>query len=178
MRRIIINGVEFPYHISECGYIENKYGRERKSYIRKGRRVVTLCNCGKYTTHFLHRLLAIAFISNDSNLPMVRHLNDIPLDNRLSNLKWGDCDSNYEDAKRNGKLLYGVDRAHSKLTDEDVVEIYINNESKTTTELSNIFNVSKGTISKIQNDKMWIHITNGLIPLWRPYKNGKGMYEY
>jgi len=38
--------------------------------------------------HFLHRLIAITFISNNNNKPSVDHINRIKTDNRIKNLRW------------------------------------------------------------------------------------------
>ena len=51
----------------------------------------------------MHRLLALAFIPNPNNYPLVRHLNDIKTDNRLENLAWGTMSENIKDSIKNGK---------------------------------------------------------------------------
>jgi hypothetical protein len=50
----------------------------------------------------LHRLLAIVFIPNPDNLPIVRHLNDNIMDYRLENLAWGTRRDNSLDMYANG----------------------------------------------------------------------------
>lgn len=50
----------------------------------------------------VHRLIANAFLSNRENYPLVRHLNDEPTDNRISNLRWGTHKDNRDDSIRNG----------------------------------------------------------------------------
>ena len=52
--------------------------------------------------YFLHRLIAIHFIPNPENYPVVRHLNDKKRDNRLENLAWGTHSDNMQDSKNNG----------------------------------------------------------------------------
>jgi hypothetical protein len=63
---------------------------------------VTLNHGGKSKRYRIHRLVASAFIPNPDGLPVVRHLNDDPLDNRISNLAWGTVSDNMRDVVRNG----------------------------------------------------------------------------
>lgn len=67
-----------------------------------GYRTVALCYESKTHTTLLHRLIAQAFIPNPDSLPFVRHLNDIPDDNRIENLAWGTQSDNMGDCVRNG----------------------------------------------------------------------------
>jgi hypothetical protein len=52
-------------------------------YLRVG-----LTNDGGYHLVCVHRLVALAYIPNPLNKPMVNHLNGIKTDNRLENLEW------------------------------------------------------------------------------------------
>lgn len=60
---------------------------------------------------YLHRLMAMYFIDNPNNHPIVRHLDDDRNNNSLDNLAWGTMKDNHADAKRNGTAYY--------LTNED-----------------------------------------------------------
>lgn len=42
----------------------------------------------KQKWHYIHRLVAAAFIPNPDNLPEVNHKNENKLDNRVENLEW------------------------------------------------------------------------------------------
>lgn len=53
--------------------------KKRKKYTQS-----LLNDEGKYVYGYLHRLVAMAYIPNPNNYPIVRHLNDNTLDNRLS----------------------------------------------------------------------------------------------
>lgn len=60
----------------------------------------------------IHRLLAEHFIPNPDNYPVVRHLNDNKLDNRLENLAWGTYSDNSNDCKLNGNYKVVRHDAH------------------------------------------------------------------
>ena len=43
----------------------------------------------KHTKYFfIHRLIALSFIDNPNNYPIVDHINRIRIDNRIENLRW------------------------------------------------------------------------------------------
>ena len=48
---------------------------------------------GKCKKMFIHRLVALTFLSNTDNLPEVNHKDECKTNNRLDNLEW--CDSKY-----------------------------------------------------------------------------------
>ena len=54
----------------------------------KGYVFYTLSKDGVPKTHYVHRLLAIAFISNEGNKGYVNHCDGNPRNNDLSNLEW------------------------------------------------------------------------------------------
>ena len=92
------------YRVSETGVIENiGRGSEVATFENKqGKLRVNLWSDNKTKQVYLHRILAEAFIPNELNLPIVRHLDDNPKNNRLSNLAWGTARDNAEDMIRNG----------------------------------------------------------------------------
>lgn len=79
-----------------------KHNVNSKGYYR-----VPLCKNGTKKWMQLHRLLAIHFIPNPNNYPIVRHLNDNKLDFKLENLAWGTNKDNTQDAIKNGKGSQG-----------------------------------------------------------------------
>jgi len=55
---------------------------------RGGYITVRLSNQGKTTTHFLHRLIAEAYLPNPENKPFINHINGVKTDNCIENLEW------------------------------------------------------------------------------------------
>ena len=93
------------YWINEKGQITNKEtGKTIKWLIsRHGYYYCHLWTNNRSRYIRMHRLLALAFIPNPNNYPLVRHLNDIKTDNRLENLVWGTMSENMKDSIKNGK---------------------------------------------------------------------------
>jgi predicted RNA-binding protein len=74
----------------------------------------------KYKNFLVHRLMANAFLEKPQATKklIVRHLNDNPKNNVITNLAWGTVKDNYWDYYRNqGK------RTFQKLTEQQVIEI-------------------------------------------------------
>ena len=59
----------------------------------KGYMIICLVKNGKKKTHYIHRLVAEAFIPNPDNLPQVNHKDENKQNNCVSNLEW--CDAKY-----------------------------------------------------------------------------------
>lgn len=64
----------------------------------------TVC-LGRGNRKLVHRLVASAFIPNPNNLPIVRHLDDNPKNNRVDNLAWGTQTDNMRDCVTHGRLV-------------------------------------------------------------------------
>ena len=50
--------------------------------------ITTLSKNSKVKRHYLHRLVAEAFIPNPNSLPCIDHINTVKDDNKVENLKW------------------------------------------------------------------------------------------
>lgn len=102
----------FPdYMISDCGRLwSNKTNKfMHPSPYKNGHLRFGLRKNGMYHFVQLSRLMAEAFIPNPNKYPLVRHLNDIPDDNDLSNLAWGTYSDNVHDSIRNNTMYYFTD---------------------------------------------------------------------
>lgn len=88
-------GYEGLYQVSSYGQVRSlNYKNTGKVQIRKpfiaknGYVSVSLCKNGKYTNHYVHRLVATAFIPNPYNLPQVNHKSEVKTENLVENLEW------------------------------------------------------------------------------------------
>lgn len=104
-----IAGYEGMYQVSNFGRVRSLNYRNtgrieiRKTFIMKnGYESVSLCKNQKYTSHYVHRLVASAFVENPNNLLEVNHINEDKLDNRAENLEW--CDRSYNMAYGTGHM--------------------------------------------------------------------------
>lgn len=82
-----VDGFEGLYKVSNLGRIR---GTKILSPTDngKGYKFVFLSKKGKEYRHYVHRIVAKAFIANPDSKPCVNHRNGIRADNRACNLEW------------------------------------------------------------------------------------------
>lgn len=100
----------------------------------------------------LNRLVAEAYIPNPDNLPVVMHLDNNPLNNKVSNLKWGTYKQNtaqmMNENRNNGQFKSTLTMSQ-KL---DIVRLY-KTGNYTHKQLAKMFGLkSQGRISRIINN--------------------------
>lgn len=108
-----IDGFDGLYQISNHGRVKslskeflvsnqycktNNYRKTKERILKPqldkhGYHRITLCKDGKKYLKQIHRLVALAFVSNPCDLPLVNHKNEIKTDNRSCNLEF--CTSSY-----------------------------------------------------------------------------------
>ena len=84
------------YLIYEDGLI---YGKKRDNFLKcrigkDGYTRIDLSKDGKRYHMLLHRLLALTYIENPNNYPVVDHIDRNKQNNDLSNLRWGTSSDN------------------------------------------------------------------------------------
>ena len=98
-----IPGYNGNYKINESGVVINKNGHVMRTavsnsgYLRTTLEVPNT-NPVRRKNESIHRLVAETFIPNPDNLPVVLHKDNDPLNNQVSNLKWGTQSENIRQA--------------------------------------------------------------------------------
>lgn len=101
------NGTVFslPRKTSKKLNIMNPVDNMKAGYLR-----VVLTKEGRSKLWYIHRLVALAYIPNPDNKPMVNHKNGNKRDNRVKNLEWVTCMENHTHAFEHG--LYPQRKIH------------------------------------------------------------------
>lgn len=129
-----VKGYAGIYEISNLGrvksisrIIERKDGNTRVTedriiipFITKcGYHQIVLCKDGVRKKHYIHRLVANAFLPNLNNLPIINHKDENKLNNRVDNLEW--CSAYYN--TRYGKLQKRLVKINIIDSKGDIVEV-------------------------------------------------------
>lgn len=76
------------YRIRNDGYIIMSNGQIKSTSVtNKGYKRTVLSNNGKKKSFSIHRLVALAFLSNPNNLPEINHKDGNKLNNHYTNLE-------------------------------------------------------------------------------------------
>lgn len=97
------------YMISNRGrvksFVKNKNGSIlNQDTVNSGHKRVMIKYPEPRTRHLVHRLVAIAFIENVDNKPIINHIDNDPSNNDVSNLEWCTYSENLIHAERQGRL--------------------------------------------------------------------------
>ena len=118
-----IPGYEGLYKINECGDVFSiKYNKIKarrmpdQNYLYP---YILLYKDGKQKKIGIHQLVAMAFIPNSDNLPVVMHLDNNKYNCHISNLKWGTYEENRQDAVNDGLLNKRNNYNYYQIYDEE-----------------------------------------------------------
>lgn len=120
----------------------------------------------KYIVYFIHRLVALCFVENPNDYPMINHKDGNKQNNHYTNLEWCTAKQNHEHALLNNldKGIVGEKNLKNKLSEKDVLQIRKDYELslekgyKFYNKYCKIYNVSNETIRHICKRKTWNNI--------------------
>lgn len=140
MKEIEFNG----YTIREDGTITNKDGSVKTPY-GKGYDAVKLYYNGRYNQHYVHRLVAEAFI--DGRDETVNHKDGNKRNNHVSNLEWMSYSDNNKHARENGLADKIYEKKLPQPTRRKIATLYKTGKYKYT-ELAFLFSIDVRTVKK------------------------------
>ena len=103
-------GYEGKYQVSNMGRVWSvgrqqylKGSQDKDGYLK----VHLTAKNGKRKNEFIHRLVALAFLSNPTGLPQVNHKDENKQNNCLENLEW--CSTRYNNIYSKGKAVICIE---------------------------------------------------------------------
>lgn len=171
-RWVIIDGEVTDYIISSYGYLisvkknKNAYPKRIIPWRHKDHLYVSICIDGKRKHYQLHRLVAIAFLPNPDNKPIVHHIDKNPINNCIDNLMWvTESEHKYihkDELVANREPKYGSDCNLSVYSDAQIRQVckYLEENKKNIKEITSLTGVKHDTICRILNRNQWIKISN------------------
>lgn len=157
---VAIKGYEGLYEINTNGsvfsLVQNNSRRKRvlrpdatNGYLR----VTLFDRAGKRKKHFIHRLVAEAFIPNPEGLPEVNHIDCDHKNNNVTNLEWCSRQQNLIHSYDHGLKRTCEKHGCSKLNWDAVHDI--RNKALPQKAYAEKYGVSQSTVSAIQLNKLW-----------------------
>jgi len=114
---------------------------------------------GKNVRHYVHRLVAEAFLGPCPDGHEVNHINGIKTDNHVSNLEYVTHAENMSAAGRGGLLTRGEAHPGSKLSEADVRAIRAaRGDGESFGRIAARFGLSTATVYGIVNRTAWKHV--------------------
>lgn len=158
----VIKGYEGYYEVSNLGRIrslsrvianhgvnKNFITKERilrLGYLGVGYPSVLLSVDGVRHNKVVHRIVAIAFLENPNNYPMINHKDGDKANNNLENLEWCNAKQNAEHARKTGLIPWGERHTQSKLSNLEQLAIFHQKGKRKAKRLARLFGVSQGLI--------------------------------
>lgn len=158
-----ILGYGNDYSVFEDGKIWSNKGfrfmKQQKQQKKNGKFYVyvKLSNKGKVTKHYIHRVVATAFIPNPEDKPTVNHKDGNSENNSVDNLEWCTMKEQVDHAWETGLTdTSGSKCSTSKLTQEQVEAIHAMKAAGVyQVNIAEIFNIGTSQVSRILNNQSW-----------------------
>jgi HNH endonuclease len=148
------------YSISKNGIIKNiKTNRIMKQHVANDYYRVSLFRRYKYA---VHRLVALAYLENKNNLPVVNHKDCNKLNNNVKNLEWCTISFNTQHAYDNMRMAprHGIFNGNHKLSIQDCIEIKrLCKLGVSTKIIGELYGTTSGHVSRINTGKRRGHGT-------------------
>lgn len=102
------------YYINTKGEVINHTNKVLRQHIKKGYYHIGLVSKeGLKICYSIHRLVAMTFIPNPDNLPLVNHIDKNKLNDDVSNLEW--CTATDNNIHAQGKMINQIDIKTNKI---------------------------------------------------------------
>lgn len=127
-----IKDYEGKYYVTQQGDVVNAKGNTLTPAVNKktGYPTVSLWKNNKGSSKTIHRLVALTYLPNPSNLPEVNHIDGNKLNNRVDNLEWVTSSGNTQHAYDTG--LAKQTKLLDDCTYESLLERFLLGETMTT----------------------------------------------
>ena len=165
-KRIFIDGEPTKYFICEDGSVWSDISqRMLKPFTNPdGYLLVDLHHNKKSYYRMIHRLVAIYYIPNPNNLPIVNHKDGVKTNPNVTNLEWCTAKENTQHAWRTGliKARYGEDNPANRYSEEKIHQVcHLLEEGKLSyREISKVTGVGITTIYDIRKRGKWKQISS------------------
>lgn len=158
------------YEVSNFGNVRRKNSIKNRKLIKdkNGYLTLTFSKNGQIKGYKVHRLVALAFISNLENKSEINHIDGNKSNNITNNLEWSTRTENINHAYKLGlkksKIgeinTLGESNGYAKLTEKDIFDLieHWNSGRYTQESLSKLYSVSRGCIKSILSRKTWKHL--------------------
>ncbi len=184
-----VAGYEGLYQVSSTGLVKSmaRYGGSHYKQFRperllkasvsaNGYPVVGLCKKGKARIYAVHRLVALAFVSNPDKKPQVNHKDGDKTNNHAWNLEWVTGEENSKHAERTGLLPAGEKNHAAKLTALQVLDVYNRRHGdETAAAIASMFGVDCTTVYAIWKGRSWTSVTHASVrtAAFKPRSKGR-----
>jgi hypothetical protein len=125
-KKVTISPYEEKYEVSSEGRVRSLHRNPTKilKQTLRGEYLGVQLNYKVHATHSVHRLVALAFLSNLSDYKIVNHKNGNKIDNRVDNLEWTTSAYNTHHAVVSGLKTHKTLRVSQYTLDGMLIKIY------------------------------------------------------